>query len=404
MACSITAHYIGTGEAGASHVKVQTGTLTGEFVNVRVTGPAPIFQAAGITANGASGHSCECGNGYVKAQLFPVAPSSGSINITGPVKSVHGNVTLDAANGTVTDSSGAAGKITAGFGITVTGGQIQLGSLSAGGMIKVTASGAGHADSITINGNIKAPGVQLQAFTAGGSGGNITVNGNITGLAAPSPSFFSSGVRITANAGSSHSGGNISITGKVSAVSGGVFLNAHGGGNSGGNIDVGNISASSGVSISARYNGGSTGFHVKTGTITGGYINVNLAGLDPQFSATGLAGTGLGCECSADVSVRLSNASFSAAPGGSINITGPVTATAGGVNLDAGFGVLNMNGALISATGSFGHVRLRGGQLHVGSITATDNVSISASGTSGSAASITRRPPIPSRVPVSASA
>ena len=362
---------------------VKTGKITGEYVNITLNGKAPVFSNAGITANGAS--SNESGvHDYVDVQLNPTNHSSGSIHITGSIKSVHGDVTLSADQGAINVATGATGKITAGGNITITGGNVQLGSLSAASSVIVTASDASRvlADNISITGDVSGAYVKLTA-KGGSSGGGVTVNGKITAVT-NTHAGVSHGVKISGSAGT-HAGGHINVTGKITTQSGSVQLFTEGAGNSGGNITIGNVSDAKGFSLDANHIGTAPGFKVKTGNITAGFIFVSMSGQGPVFSGGALTGRGLSCECD-NVTVQLHP---TGASDGSINITGKISTTGGGISLTDSHGVINLGGNSISATGTSDGVVIVGGQLHLGNITATGGLSISARAAGTHAASIT---------------
>ena len=379
---TIAANYVGA----STGFKVQTGKLTGKLIDVTMTGKAPQLTIGGAKATGPSGSSCECGQGYVRLRLNPNGPSSGSITIGGPVHSQHGSVSVNAVEGAINASSGSVGKLVAGGSISVTGGQIQLGNLSAGRKVVVHAgTGAAHPGDITVNGNVVGAYINMSAIGSGA--GNITVNGTIN--QAKNSHLSTNGVTLDASGGSA-AGGNIKVTGAISAEQF-VRLSAHGGGASGGNITVGNVTvASSDLTINAAYLGTAAGFTVKTGLLTAGFVQVGLDGHAAVFSGAGIVGNGLSCECSADVGVRIN--AVDAPASGSIHLTGAVTATRGGVRLDAGHGVINMTGNSISAAGSSGNVRLFGNHIKLGNITATGGLSVSAVGVSGARAAVTAAP------------
>ncbi len=361
----------------AGGFNVDTGFVKSSHsqVTVEATGLNPHISAAGFSAS----HN-------VKVQLLPTNPGSGSIRVTGITKSMHGNVSFDADEGSINVASGVTGKITAANNITIDGGQITLGALSAGGSLRVTAGSNLRAGNLSVVGGISAGFVELTAQDK--TGGNVTVSGDIDETTNVRASG-SHGIRINAGAASG-SGGNISIGGHIVA-SHFVTLNAHGGGKVGGNIHVGNITVNgSGLSIDASYTGNSPGFTVKTGVLTAGFVNAFMNGHAPLFSAAGIAGKGLSCECSADVTVTLS--SISAPHSGSIHLTGAVTATRGGVKLDAGYGALSMGANAIDASGSFGNVRLFGSKLSLANITASGFLEVSAAGRVSHQASITAAP------------
>ena len=211
--------------------------------------------------------------------------------------------------------------------ISITGGQIQLGSLSAASNVKVSASNGARPDHIVITGNV---------------------------------------VSQTSN----------------------VDIFARGSGASGGNITVGNVTAAQGLSISAQRVGNSAGFEVKTGNLTGGYVNVEMSGKGAHFSGGAITGKGASCECSHNVTVLLQTDTATTSSA-SINIKGAVKATAGGVYLYADRGIINMGGNSISAAGASGNVHLVGGQMHLGDIAAGGSLSLAAFAINSHAASIT---------------
>ena len=361
--------------------------ITGEKVTVAVNLPASDAHPGTINLRSVTATGLTSPNDGISINAVTAAPQPMNFNNEGNfLKAVGGNITVTTKGNGGFVGLGAAMASAGGITVNATGAATvsiggELGNVHAVKAVNVSVTGGTSGDNLRVLGNATGSSIRLNAQAS--IGGNVSVGGNLTATAL--------GVHVTANA--TGAGGNIVIGGNVVASGGGVSFGANGGGAAGGNINLNNINnTGSGVNINARYTGPSTGFHVKTGTINGGFIAVNMDGKDPLFSAAGLTGKGHTCECSANVFVLLENASFAAAPGGSIHITGPVTAANGGVKLNAGFGVVSMGGNSISAAGSVGRVRVEGGQLHLGSVKAAGNVSISVFGVTSHGASITTAP------------
>ncbi|MFI4967495.1 MAG: filamentous hemagglutinin N-terminal domain-containing protein [Gammaproteobacteria bacterium] len=340
---------------------VKVGSVTAEKISITVTGHDPLLSAATLRATGRSGHTCECGSGFLNAKLVPGASFSGSINITGTVKSTHGEVTLNAGQGTVTLANGATGKITAGTDITISGGTLHLGSLAAGSSLLLTASSTGRPDAIVVTGNVSATHVRMTAIGSG-AGGDITVNGNII-VGTNTNSSAQHGVLLDAtNAGVG--GGKITVNGKIIASSGSIALQAHGGAAkvtglmsastggvtvsaTGGSISVAAITAHSGIDLSdtAALGGGIT-------------VNGNLNGASVSISAANHAG--------ADVKVLGKIIS-----GGKVNLNANAVTQSGG----------NIKVTGLISAGSSVSVRAvgggaAGGRVQLGNVTAVGSISI----------------------------
>jgi filamentous hemagglutinin len=269
---------------------------------------------------------------------------SGSIHITGTVKSNHGSVSFDAAQGSVTLANGAAGKITAGTDITISGGTLHLGSLSAGSSLQLTASNTGRADSIVVHGNVSATHVRMDAIGSG-TGGDITLTGNIFagtntsssaqhGVLLNATNAGTGGGDITVNgkiiasSGSislnANGGGDIKVTGSMSASNGAVKVTANGGGVNGGRVQLGNIAASNSISINDAY----------TGTAPGGATVGNLDASTVTVVLT-QGNLTIGQLVKPGATIKASNGSITDSVTGNLDLSGETLQAFDGVHLKA---------------------------------------------------------------------
>ena len=396
---SLFASYHGSGGTGPSHTIVKTGTLTGEYVNVQVTGKAPVISAAGITANGVTS-SAGALHDYIHLTLSATASgSSGKIAVSGPMLSSHGSVKLVAGSGAINVAAVTAetaitmtgGNITTGklktttgdLSLTQTGGSGGIdvtGSISAGGEgafitahgslgittgkivsasnVTLKASGS-HAGGIQVNGTITA--AKFITLTDSGHTAGIVVTGLITATAggvqvhaAGSGGISVAGIKtqyeVSLDASGSHAG-SVIATGNISADGEGVFIRAKGkGGNNvdvTGNIVVGNSESGANLSISA-----SAGTHAGGNIIVGGKMTTTTGAIRLVTHGAGSSGGRLSVgDISAAKALSIS-ANYTGNIAGFLAKTGAIKAQHVGVNMN-GFGG-RFSAAGITATGPNG--------------------------------------------------
>ena len=380
------------------------GAITDIGGSVCLTGEQASTQATAITVTG----TIKSGMVQVKASLSSLATHGASIDLAKVSSSLAGGImiaataassanvktmitvgSIHATGGGHVDitQAGASGgiKVTGpisvtgnGVDISASGGAISVGAITATGGIQLHDGAGQSGGGITVTGNLTGSDVSIDAFNSSGSGAKIKVTGKVIGH---------NGVTITSDVGS-NSGGSIKVTGLISASNGGVGVHASGGGDTGGRINLGSVAASGAVSIAGTYKGSVSGFTLQTGKITAKNITVTMTGKDPVMTVAGLKTTGssgLSCECGHGFArLQLHPTGNS----GSIDITGGITTTHGGVTLDASHGAVNLNGNSI-VTGGSGSVSVLGGQVHLGNINAGGGISISAAAAGSHAGSIT---------------
>ena len=315
-----------------------------------------------ITAANAAVNVIDYGSHGGRAITLGSASGSSGWN-GGIITATHMNLGFNGAGGNATLNTGTldatAGRIS--INNFAPSGSIDIhGGISAAGTVRVFQSGQGsmsidgavHAGGffaqfsndgggIDINGSVSVAG-NFNAAAFGGNGANITVNGNIT----------AAGVRLNANAGS-RSGGNVTVNGNITASSGSVLIHTTGGVEVGGNLQVGNISAAGSVSINASHQGSLPNLQVQTGTITGQAVFISLAGRGAHLKTGGIiatgASTGTNCHCESGpggipgfVDIKFSRPGSNSAA--SLSIAGTVKSLHGVVSISASTGAFKVTG------------------------------------------------------------
>ncbi len=94
----INGSYAGTAEAG-TQIKIQTGNVTGEYVEIEAFGPAPIINTGTVTATGTL--SSAGAHDYVHLILNPTTATAGQGSISIGGLTGHGDVSINANGGAV---------------------------------------------------------------------------------------------------------------------------------------------------------------------------------------------------------------------------------------------------------------------------------------------------------------
>ncbi len=314
----------GAFEANAGNGTVNVGNVTAKSVTV----VADQITVGNLVTSGSAGINLAASDGAASVQI------------------ATGSLTANGAGGIVLKTNGSAN------GSIIVGGVI-----SAGGALTASAAVTGFGGNIDLVGAATAKRITVTAQAL--SGGNITAQGlHANGLA------ISDGIMLSALAsgGASSSGGNVNVSGGISADKGGIGINATGGLDSGGIISVtGNIQAAGLVNINAT-NVGSCCGHVSLANVTGSgiYIHVSATGSPSSVDIGALHATGTGA--SNDVSVILSD---SGSPG-SLAISGAVKSSYGGVLINAGQGSVSLGANPVTAA-TF--INVNGGSIHASGAT-----------------------------------
>ncbi|HEX6929637.1 MAG TPA: filamentous hemagglutinin N-terminal domain-containing protein, partial [Gammaproteobacteria bacterium] len=199
---------------------------------------ADVAGVVNLTANGGLGVS---GGNILLGSAGSSGNAGGSFHIIATGLQSGGNITLGSAYADVLDlqangsGSGSGGNITfGGAGNTISAtGSITLDAAAGSGSGGANISGTGSLDA---GGSL----ILLTNISSGISGGNITIED-------------ASGALITVIATGGSDGGDVSITGDLTATSGNINVTANGGFSGGGNIDVigGNVQGAGNVTLNA---------------------------------------------------------------------------------------------------------------------------------------------------------
>ena len=342
--------------------------ITGAAVAKKITINATGNGGGNVTTKGLHANGAGTGDGVsINAIDNASSQSDGQITVTGAIIADHGSISLNAQGGG--DSGGAkidvSGGVNAALGVSIhsqyTGNStfgapsVHVGGNITGQSINVDVSGPNA--TVLLDGNLKATGNSGAISVNLHSGGKLSIGGKVTGKA---------GVGLNVSGSGSHAG-SVKVGGSISG--GSVQVRATGIQASGGKITIhGNVVATGtqsndGVSISATNNSNGNGQVTVNGNITSGF------GVDLQ--ATGNIAT---IAVNGNIHANTHGCAIS-------------DCNAGGVNLYAPGGNVTMNGNITVDKDNFRttHVSLYGQNVSFGNITANGgDVGISAANFTGS--------------------
>ncbi|HEX2667125.1 MAG TPA: filamentous hemagglutinin N-terminal domain-containing protein [Gammaproteobacteria bacterium] len=300
---------------GAGNLKIDIGTVTGPGCGIGgictgvgtptvSLGTGGTINLTGLAVNIGGSFSANARSGSItmdNVSAKGVVVNSGQITVGNLSATGSVGISLLASAGAASRNivTGALSATAGGIVISTQGlsGNITVnGTVNAAGNFNASASagGSNNGGNVTLNGAATAKKIFISAFGNNGGGNVITQGLHANGAAA------SDGIQVHAiDSASAFSDGHIDIAGAVIADNGGVQLNAQGGGDSsGGNIHVsGNITAAKSVDVQAHYIGSSAsggGASIKLANVTGKKVSINTISSHPQMSVGNITATGAG--------------------------------------------------------------------------------------------------------------
>jgi filamentous hemagglutinin family protein len=391
----------GTGNVALNAaVSTRGGAFTASGVNV-TSAAAGTVTTSGVTAGRAAG------------DLTITAGTTGAVNLAGALAA--------------TGAAGAAGGPGANAGtVSVSGGTVTLGAVTAlggaaaaasnreggqGGTVNVTKTGAA-ATAVTLNGLIDARGGNANGTGSGNTGGAVTVNAGAGAIATTGASLAT---LVDARGGTGQAGGsvNLAATGNINiAAAGNKAILASGGAASansagrnagsitlastGGTVTARVLTAAGSAGVGAGNNAGGSGGAIAvsgTGVVLNGAVSA-IGGNSVNAGAGGSGGT---------VTVTGTTGSVSSVAAGTISASGGRGQDAGTINVSAGpTGTVNLAGTLTASGGvaetasagqNGGTINVSGGTITVATMTAAGSAAAAGSnaqGGNGGAISLTK--------------
>jgi filamentous hemagglutinin family protein len=335
-----------TVEGGAQIASAAAGLGNGGSVSVNIAGPV-VINGNGVT--GITG---------ITSQSLAGIGNGGDVRVSGYSLSVLNGGMM--ASGTHGSGNGGSVFVDASQAISIDGGQIT--ALSGGG------SGSGGNVTVASANLTLHSGGEISTETFGpGSGGNIfvTVSGNLA--IDTSTGTSPSGILATAAAGSTGTGGNVTLSaGNLTLVSGGVISTERLGSGHTGSISVSvsqdlSIDGSSGTGITGITSESEPGSAGSAGDLRIGAGTLSVSGGGQISASTQGAGKG------GDVGIAAVSDIVLSGPGPQITAMSTGSGDAGSVSVSA-FRLMLSNGAAISteaetSTASGGNITLKAGDF-----------------------------------------